>query len=279
MKGVCVWLVGACMMAAASGAAAPDDEREEKIRDLREQIEQRMQDKDWSKATTAIRKLRILLKGVDREEADALLLRVKGEKEWEKIRKAARKKTRPGKMLGTLQRFLERYGEDLELRERGEKLRDTILADVRYVIDDFEEADADDYDTDTSIVPIRDRGEDDGFGLRWMTPSLKEEEIQFHFDVTDWTPYASISFWIHAKEKGGRITLDCVTENDNYFEAWNHIDWTGWKHIRIPLRGRGCRFSQDGKATWSNIQWIRFWKDEGKPIDIIIDEIQLEKAL
>ncbi|MCZ6690899.1 MAG: hypothetical protein O7H41_15005 [Planctomycetota bacterium] len=279
MRMVCACLVGAFIVVLVGGVTAQEEARDAKIKDLKNQIEQRIKEKDWTKAGSAIRKLRLLVKGEQREEADALLLRVKGEKEWEKVSKARRGKTRPGKLLGKLRHFLKKYGENEELRERAEELRAAIRKDVIYVIDDFEEADSDDYGRDTEIVPVRNRGEEEGHGLRWKTESRREEELQFHFDVSDWTPYESLSFWIYAEEKGGRLTIDCVTDNDHFFEAWNNIDWTGWKQIRIPLQGRGSRFRKKGKPAWSNIQWIRFWKDEGKPIDIIIDDMQLEKAM
>ncbi len=272
-------LVGAFIVVLIGGVTAQEEARDAKIKDLEEQIEQKMKEKDWTRAASAVRKLRLLVKGEEREEADALLLRVNGEKEWEKISKARQGTIRPGKLLGKLRHFLKKYGENEELRERAEELRAAIRKDVIYVIDDFEEADPDDYDRDTKLVPVRDRGEEAGHGLHWKTDSLREKELQFHFDVSDWTPYESLSYWIYTEQKGGRLTIDCVTDNDHFFEARNNIDWIGWKQIRIPLQGRGSRFRREGKATWSNIQWIRFWKDEGKPIDMILDDIQLEKAM
>ena len=108
MRMVCACLVGAFIVVSVGGVTAQKADRDAKIKDLEAQIEQRMKEKDWTKAASAIRKLRVLVKGEEREEADALLLRVNGEKEWEKIRKARRKKARPGKLLGKLRGFLKK---------------------------------------------------------------------------------------------------------------------------------------------------------------------------
>ena len=105
---------------------------------------------------------------------------------------------------------------------------------------------------------------------------LSREQI-FAFEDTDWTKYSALVMWIYSKEKTGRFTIDAVTRGDDYFEAWNNITWTGWKEVRIPLRGKGSRFSRIAKAKWSRITRFRIWKNDGTPLDIVIDDIRLER--
>ena len=273
-----ILLIGCALV--LGGGVAQEEDKEARKKALRDQIEESIKEGDWSEAASKIRKLRVLLEGDEREEADTLRLRVNGEKEWALIRKARRGKSRPGKRLDRIKRFLKKYGECESLRKRAEDLRESIRKDVFHVIDDFDDADVEGYSRDTEIVAVKDRGDDGGHALHWKTDSTGEREIHFdEFEQHDWTPYEALSMWVYSENEGTRLTIDLCTDRDSFFEAWSNIDWTGWKKLRLTLRGRGSRFRRDGKPAWENIQYLRLWKAEGQPVDIIIDDIVLEKAL
>ena len=106
---------------------------------------------------------------------------------------------------------------------------------------------------------------------------LSEDHIWIDVNQRDWTRFQWVVLWVYSQGKGGRLTIDAVTHEDHYFEAWNNVDWVGWKEVRIPFQGKKARFRTEGRPRWERIDGIRIWKDEGRGVDIVIDDIRLER--
>ncbi|MCZ6691702.1 MAG: hypothetical protein O7H41_19115 [Planctomycetota bacterium] len=260
--------------------AVQEDDKEARREALRTEIEKRFGKGEWREAAKAIRKLRLMVKGEEKEELDGALLRCNGEREWEKFKKLRRSSKRPGKVLKSLDKFIKKFGEDETLLERAEMVREKIRKDVVFVIEGFEDGLDNVYGTSGEIVEGPGEVKEGKAAFRWKTMSLGEEEVRIGSEErSDWTPYRYLTMWIYSAKPGTRLTIDAITTGEDYFEAWSTIDWSGWKKIRLPLQGRGARFRKVGRASWSDIIGVRIWKDEGKPIDIILDEVCLEKEL
>ena len=262
------------------GAGASDDDKEVKKEALSKEIEGYMAAKDWSRAAKAVRRLRAMTKGEEREAADALLLRINGEKEWEKIQKLRKSSAKPGKVISKLKKFIKKFGEDDDLLERGEDALERIMKEVSAIVDNFEDGLDRVVGPGTEIVSGDGKVKEGESALRWKLDTYQEDEIQISPDQNDWSQYDFLSMWIHSSKPNWRLTIDAVTAApDQYFECFNNITWTGWKHLRLPLRGRGSRFAARGKPSWNMIDYLRLWKDEGSSVDIIVDDIRLEKSL
>lgn len=54
----------------------------------------------------------------------------------------------------------------------------------------------------------------------------------------DWSPYQTLSLWIYADKANGQILNFWVYSGEggqNYYFHKLAVDWTGWKHIILPL--------------------------------------------
>jgi len=66
---------------------------------------------------------------------------------------------------------------------------------------------------------------------------------------TDWTGYDALEFWMHSEvANGAQFMLIISSENPatdgiDYWSEKFTVDWTGWRHVRIPIQqfGTGAR--------------------------------------
>jgi hypothetical protein len=283
-RGMFILVAIGFMVGLATAQAIADDKEEEKA-ELREELDEQMEEKDWKAASKTADSLRRLLKGDEREELDSTILRIDGEIEWAKIKKAHDSgKKKPSKILKMLHKFVRKYGKDEEFLERTEYLERVALKGYVEIVEDFEESGEEEEDLEDRFIgrgariveTPRKQGEQ---ALKWRNGESDEASLFLESRVSDWSEYVFLSMWIHSETTGSRLTIDAMTDFDSYFECWNNIDWKGWKHIRIPIQGRGAKFGARGRPVWTEIIALRFWKDEGREIDIVIDDIRLEKRI
>ena len=113
-------------------------------------------------------------------------------------------------------------------------------------------------------------------GKSWVNWSVGVEE-------PDWTQYDFFCVWIYNAKVGprpGQMEIEAHSGGQHYFQYLLTIDWTGWREIRMPLRGRTSKFGKHGNADWSMIERLEFEHDDdtGTSVEIIVDDIRLEKA-
>ena len=271
--------IGVALAICASGAARTDGAQEKRKDALREAFKQQMEDEDWEKASSSIRKLLRLTKGEEKDDLSALLDRVNGERAWVKIVAAHRSSRRPQRILKKLVEFQKKFGEHAHLARRAEKLRNLIRADLICMIEDFESGglEAGRGRTVLERANIKEGKQ----ALRWTSKDLEMDYLYVYPGRTDWTGYDYLSMWIYCEEPQSTLQINAITKYDAYWpEQYScaiGLDFKGWKRFRLSLRGKRRRFAKSGRADWASIASICFVKEEGKLLDIILDEICLEK--
>lgn len=252
--------------------------QDDKEDDLRDQLEQEMDRREWKAAGKTARTLKGMLRGDERDEMEAVILRIKGEAEWEKVMKAKKDGKKPSKILSSLRKFTKKFGKDEELLERAREMEEVVIAPYVDMVADFE-GDTEDTFLGNGAGIVTEPRKQGKCALQWSWSDSDSESLYIASQVQDWSDSPFVSMWIHSKRKGSRLTIDVVSDVDDFYECWSNIDWVGWKLVRLPLRGRGARFATRGKPSWGNIIAMRFWKDEGTPIDIVIDDIRIERPI
>lgn len=103
---------------------------------------------------------------------------------------------------------------------------------------------------------------------------------------TDWTGYDALEFWTHSEvANGAQFMLIISSENPatdgiDYWSEKLSVDWTGWRHVRIPIQqfGKGAR----SPLGWDQIDHIYFtssgWECKPQPDTVIrFDDIVLTR--
>ena len=274
-----VWLISVALLAVLTATAVGDDDaKKAQIESLREEVSTAIESGEWKAAKRALQKLRAKAPKYERTEIDAQLRRVSGELDWIKIEKKAAKASK-GKVRASYAKvmdFRKEYKDVRELIRKSQKLYSSLRRRLFRSIENFEKDD--DLDPDLRVVTDDDLVKEGRRAARWSAGAIGESSIYFENVPRDWSKYRYVTLWVHSKKKGGRVTIDAFCTDDDYFESWNNIDWVGWKRLRVPFQGKGARFSKNGKASWTNVDSLRIWKDEGKEIDIVIDDVCLERG-
>ncbi len=278
MVKVGVLLVGFLVACPAESADSPATEAKDKEKaSLRDQLSESMSSQNWEKAAAALRKLQALSTASEKSNLEGISTRLSGEKEWDKIEKEY-PSSQPRRVITKIDAFLKKYGEEPDFKTRAEELRKKAIAEVYHTIEDFEK---DRKDLDIDLVRIQEPGKvkQGTFAARWVSKKKDSDAVYFPAGpAQDWTKFSALVLWIYSEKPNGRLTIDAVSGEDDYFEAWNNIDWTGWKEVRLPLRGKESRFHKDGKPDWANVGDLRVWKDKVVSVEIIIDDIRLERG-
>ncbi len=245
---------------------------------MRRDVTIAMENSQWQEAKKLIRKLLPKADALEKERLELLLRRADGEIAWEKASRDLDKAPSYRAKREIVDRFLASHGETAELRTRAEARLKELVESYCLTLEDFEGEELP--DDDLSAVDDPKLVKQGRRAARFRSDDRLDEQSVYIYseeESTDWTPYSTLVLWIFAEKSGGRLTIDALTDHDNYFEVWNNIDWTGWKELRLPLEEKGCRFSKEGKPEWSEIGSVRFWKQRGGTIDIVLDDIHLEK--
>ncbi|MCZ6691863.1 MAG: chondroitinase family protein [Planctomycetota bacterium] len=271
--------IGVALATCAFGAARTDGAKEKRKDALRQGIKQQTEAEDWEKASSSIRKLLRMTKGEEKDELSVLLERVNGEKAWVKIVEAHGSSKAPRRILKKIEEFRKEFGEHSHLARRAEELRSLIRSDLIYMIEGFETGglDADRGRTVLESADIKEGKQ----ALRWTSKDLEMDYLYVYPDRTDWTGYSYLCMWIYSEEPQTSLQVTAITKYDAYwpeqYSSTIRLDFKGWRRIRLALRGKRRSFAKSGRADWASIDSICLIKEEGKRLNIILDEICLEK--
>ena len=129
---------------------------------------------------------------------------------------------------------------------------------------------------------IEDDVKEGQYAFRWISKTRDEDFVSPDLAETNWSDYDYLCMWIRVDNPGGRINLHAITEFKPQFpvqfSGYVILSWKGWKRVRLPLRGNKSTFAQDGKAVWSYIEELRFEKEEGCMLDLVLDGLCLERT-
>ncbi len=116
----------------------------------------------------------------------------------------------------------------------------------------------------------------------------KNTRALFRGIPTDWTGYDALEFWLHSEVANGAEFMLIIssenpaTEGIDYWSEKLVVDWTGWRHLRIPLRqfGNGSR----SPRGWDQVDYFYFtssgWNCTPLPDTVIrFDDIVLTRDL
>lgn len=270
--------LGLAVVWLALGASTPLHDEDERRAALRKQIQEQMESGEWSKAAATIKKLKRTAEGQEKEELEALLRRANGEAAWAKIESAREASAKPKRLLRLVERFLEKHGENKEFRRRARTLREETLQGAICMVADFEERKTAAHRGRTVLVQDRVMGGENA--LRWISESPHDDYLFLDSPETDWSKYDSLYIWIHCEKPQGTITLSAISKYDpdhpDAFCKVLRLKWRGWRRMRLPLRGK--TFSKKGRPDWASIQTLCLEKKEGATLDLIVDEVCLEKT-
>ena len=246
---------------------------------LREEVNQAIANEDWKKARAAAKKLKRALAREHRDEATKLLRTIDAREALEKIAKAWESRPRAKKALQDLDRFLMSVEGDEDLEKRGRELQKKIRDAVYFVIGDFESGIFNDWSSTREEKHVK-QGEVAG---HW-NPEEDDAAVFLYSEQRDWTQYTHLVLWIYNADakKGSKFTLDPYVVDrgtEDYFQYTVNVTWKGWKELRVPLHGKKSKFLPTGKPTWKNIGGLRFWTLRGRHLDLIIDDVRLEKRV
>ncbi|MCZ6691865.1 MAG: hypothetical protein O7H41_19945 [Planctomycetota bacterium] len=245
---------------------------------------------NWKKAIKALKSYRRSFAKTDesKEEVDRLIERAKGSQALDKIETDFRRKAKARKAANKLTKLLKEYGEIPEVVDRGKALMEAVRSQYVLVIEDFEDSKGEVDDDDDAGRTLRrslvgdpklvKQGE---YSCRWST-GRGWSYWSITSPTEDWSEYEYFCMWIYNEKVGSRparIEIEPHSGGWHHFQYYLAIDWTGWKEIRVPLTGRTSKFGRRGNPSWKSIQRIDFDHDDdvGTPLNIIIDDIRLEK--
>ncbi|MCZ6601502.1 MAG: hypothetical protein O6952_00690 [Planctomycetota bacterium] len=267
-----------------SPPTSADSEKESAM----EEIQSLMQQEDWKKAIKAIKTYHRKHAKTDEEkdEISDLLTTVEGRQDLDEIETYYRKRQKIRKPVRDLNKFIGEFAEFPELVERAKGLLQALRSQFVHVLEDFEVWDEDDPTrAGGKMTPVEDAKlvKHGKKSARWKTgPGWSSYAI----DCTglDWGEYAYFCAWIFNEKKPSRpsyIRFDPTSGGDHYWAYRLVVDWVGWKEIRMPLSGRGSLFSKHGNPHWDSIDYLQILHDDdaGGRVDVILDDIRLEKAV
>jgi hypothetical protein len=239
---------------------------------------------EWKKAAKAFK---VYLKkhaasDEEKEEIRGLLRRSEGEEAWSKISGKYQKDRRLRSAVSGIRRFLEEYGDILELWERATEFREGLRSQYVGIVCDFEDADWPEMEDVKSLEPVDDlemikHGDQ---AARWKT-GLARERLFLEPPTRDWSGYTYFCFWIWSARKThrpGYLTFQAVTSPGHLFQRIYCVDFEGWREVRIPFSGKDG-FGKMGMADWKSIEEFSIVHQASAaiPLDIILDDIRLEK--
>ena len=253
-------------------------------------IESFMEEGNWKKALKGLKSYRRNYAKTEesKDEVDRLIKRAKGSQRLDKIETDFRKKGKPRKAARKLTKILKEYGENPEVVDRGKALQEEDRSLYVLDIEDFEDTKGADDDDDNagrsrrrSIVGDPKLVKHGKYSCRWST-GMGWSYWSITSPQQDWSEYDFFCMWIYNEKVGSRparIEIEPHSGGWQYFQYYLAIDWTGWREIRVPLTGRTSKFGRHGNPSWESIQRIDFDHDDdvGTPVNIIIDDIRLEK--
>ncbi len=251
-----------------------------------EQITSLMDEGDWKKAAKAIKKYGKKYAKTDEEKVEVaqLMATAEGNPTLEKISKEYRKNQKHLTAAKKLRKFLVKYYEEEDLRERAEQLLEAARSSYVLVLEDFEPVE-DGPDggemRDDTFTDDRKHVKHGLWARRFKSRSWSTI-CYFNSPEPDLTKYAFYCMWIYNAEKAKNmphLRIDAMSGGSSYFSYFLAIDWVGWREIRMPLHGKRSLFGRHRNPDWAAIETFRIWhEDEGAaPLDIIIDDIRLEK--
>ena len=287
-----IWSAGLLLLLIPMTAPALQEEGEEKEAAM-ERIRARLDEQKWKNAIKEIKSYRRKHAKTDeeKEEVAGLMALAEGHQDLEKIEKDYRKKRKPRKTSRNLAKFLREYSDVPVLVEKGEELLEVARSEYVLVLEDFEDWKAGDGDDDGKKRERMTVVDDPKFvkhgrkACRWNS-GKGWDYWSIESPQPDWSEYDYFCAWIYNEKVGprpGRIDIEPTVGGYHYFRTFLVIDWVGWKEIRIPLTGRASMFGRHGNPDWTSIERVDFDHDDyyggGTAIDIIIDDIRLEKAV
>lgn len=101
----------------------------------------------------------------------------------------------------------------------------------------------------------------EGKGLHWTDTVSASRVVSLHLP-TDWSGYKYVSFWVYNKVAGKTgFTMAVYSENfeatpkdDDYYQTKVMLDFTGWRHIEIPLSEFATTRNPIG---WHKVDYIK----------------------
>lgn len=266
----------------------PDDPKEE----ARGKIDSLLENRQWKDAAKAIKtyKRKHARSQEEKEEAENLLALAEGHRKIQSIQEEYARKKRARKCVLDLRKVIQKQGHVPEVKERAEELIDAARSTYVLVIEDFEDW-ADDCEEDEEIRDERRKCLVDDeklvkhgdWAVRWTT-GVGAAFWFLDSPTPNWAEYDYFCCWIFNEKVGkrpGYLEVEPQTASGHYFQALLPIDWVGWKEFRIPFKGKGGKFGKEGKASWDAIEgvWLDHHSWSGIGVDVIIDDIRLEKAV
>ena len=271
------------LLLAVSGEPAllADSEKEE----AREKIQVLLDGKEWKDAA---KKLKAYLRVHAQTEGEKgeiayLLGKARSHVELDKIAGEYRRKEKPRSTARRVARFIQEHLDYPELLTEAEELRDVARSEYVLLLEDFEDLVEKGKKKRRHETPVTDpvivkHGRK---ACRWSTEPDGYSSHSMQSPEKDWTGYDFFCAWIYTEEVPEiplHIRVELSSIGADRFSYLLAIDWKGWKEIRLPLRG-ASGFSKIGKPSWETIGYV-FMKrnDRGRPTEIIIDDIRLEKS-
>ena len=217
--------------------------------------------KKWKEAATALRKLKGKVEKEERPKIERMLSHTQGEMKWKKLRASIKKSSKPRAVITKVDKFIRKHRKSRALRKKAESYKKRWLKKIYTTIEDFEKNR--ELDQDLKIVKDPTLVKQGKYAARWVSRHRGDYSVLIDCAI-DWTEYHTLVLWIHASKKGGRLTLDALADEDDYFEAWNNIDWVGWKEVRIRFKGKKLDSDRRGSPIGPRSRSCGFGKIEAQ---------------
>jgi hypothetical protein len=148
------------------------------------------------------------------------------------------------------------------------------------VVDDMEEGAPERWgEGKCRLIDVRQVGDS---ALEWQTDqgAIASTEIPH-----DWTGFDTLEMWMYSDEASDAVIAIVLqsdspeTEQQDYFVRHLRIDWEGWKHLALPLRGFGGSWRPAGRRQIDSIAFHpRGWDAVEVPrTALLIDELKLTR--
>ena len=245
----------------------------------RQALRRHVQASEWGKAASLVRPH----VGVDPEVVSYSALwmykALRGMRDWTAILKA-RDTERPSVILGRLQKMQE--GQvGFSLRSAARSLHSQIMEEYYQLLQSFGSPQKH-YPTHRGSVMITNEAKESGYALRWMASRANRDRLKVTFFESNFAGFEYIAIWVHCAIPQDEIIVRVQTGpkgSEASFMAKVKLDFHGWKRVRLCMQGEKKQFQSEGDADWGRVRAIQVEKAAGDRVDIILDELALERDI
>ena len=284
---------------ALPGAFPMQEDADEKAAAMA-RIQDHMEKREWKEAAKLLKTYQRKHASTveERAEAGRMLRKAEGFQAYEKIQEEYRRQERVRQAVEKVQKLLEEFADVPDLVSQAEEYLSGLRSQFILLLDGFEDRLSEEEmekltDEEKKKLPPRMSGvgleTDKAFvkrgrkAGRWPRDKVGGTS-SIPVRQNDWSGYETFCIWIYNgkvfPKEIQHLRLEFASSG-GAFTTLIAIDWTGWKDVRLAMSGDQSPIARDFRATWGDVRgaWITHVDRLAHPLDLVLDDVRLEKAV